>query len=98
MLDRVVQRGISILQVKSVRVCTNMEKKLNNSLSTTPSSQVQSGEPGLRHFFESTEGWDTPVLDDRDAPRYQHAQTLDGDQAEMFESVLADYSVKIEKA
>ncbi len=28
------------------------------------------GEPGVARFFDTTDGWDTPVLDDRAAPRY----------------------------
>ena len=34
------------------------------------------GPEGAAHFFDTTIGWDGPVLDDRDAPRYPRAQTL----------------------
>lgn len=36
----------------------------------------QFGEDGPRHFFDSTTGWEAPILDDRAAPRYARAQTL----------------------
>ncbi|MGV6846845.1 MAG: gamma-glutamylcyclotransferase family protein [Marinibacterium sp.] len=34
------------------------------------------GESGARRFFETTEGWHGPILDDRAAPRYPRHQTL----------------------
>lgn len=30
------------------------------------------GEAGVTRFFETTDGWDAPVLNDRDAPIYRH--------------------------
>ncbi len=35
------------------------------------------GEGGVRDFFETTDGWDAPVIDDRAAPRYPRAQPAD---------------------
>ena len=34
------------------------------------------GEAGVARFFETTEGWDAPIRDDRDAPAYPRAQRL----------------------
>ena len=34
------------------------------------------GEDGVARFFSSTSGWETPILNDRAAPRYQRAQQL----------------------
>ena len=34
------------------------------------------GEDGVRDFFRSTTGWDTPILNDRAAPIYPRAQVL----------------------
>lgn len=34
------------------------------------------GEDGVARFFATTAGWDSPILDDRAAPRYPRAQPL----------------------
>lgn len=34
------------------------------------------GANGATHFFDTTTGWDAPILDDRAAPRYPRAQQL----------------------
>lgn len=34
------------------------------------------GEEGAHAFFTSTDGWDTPVLNDRASPRYERHQSL----------------------
>lgn len=34
------------------------------------------GDTGAQHFMETTDGWDTPILDDRSAPQYPRAQLL----------------------
>ncbi len=34
------------------------------------------GAAGVARFFDTTSGWDTPVLNDRAAPRYPRAQVL----------------------
>jgi len=36
------------------------------------------GEAGVARFFETTQGWDAPVLDDRTAPRYPRHRGLSG--------------------
>jgi len=34
------------------------------------------GEAGVAAFFASTDGWDAPILNDRDAPQYPRHQPL----------------------
>jgi hypothetical protein len=34
------------------------------------------GKQGVKSFFKSTENWDYPILDDRDAPQYPRATIL----------------------
>jgi len=38
------------------------------------------GEAGVARFFDTTQGWDAPVLDDRDAPRYARHRKLSGEE------------------
>lgn len=47
------------------------------------------GEEGVRHFIETTDGWDAPMLADRSAPRYPRAQALDADLLALFDEQLA---------
>ncbi len=47
------------------------------------------GEAGVRHFFETTDGWEVPILDDRAAPRYRRAQSLSGAERNMVDDGLA---------
>ena len=37
---------------------------------------TEHGESGVQRFFETTDGWDAPILDDRTAPRYPRHQGL----------------------
>ncbi|WOI55789.1 gamma-glutamylcyclotransferase family protein [Palleronia sp. LCG004] len=37
------------------------------------------GEAGVARFMETTDGWETPAADDRDAPLYPRAQDVGGD-------------------
>ena len=46
------------------------------------------GEAGLRHFIETTEGWDVPLLLDRAAPVYPRAQTLTPSQRRLIDRAL----------
>jgi hypothetical protein len=34
------------------------------------------GTSGVQHFFETTDGWNAPVIDDRDDPHYPRHQRL----------------------
>jgi hypothetical protein len=46
------------------------------------------GTAGALRFFETTQGWDTPVLDDRAAPRYPRAQVLDAVELDFVDAQL----------
>ncbi|MEM6371614.1 MAG: gamma-glutamylcyclotransferase family protein [Pseudomonadota bacterium] len=47
------------------------------------------GEAGAAAFFDSTDGWDTPVRDDRAAPLYPRAQSLDAGERALTDRLLA---------
>lgn len=47
------------------------------------------GQEGVARFFETTDGWDAPVLDDRDAPMYPRAQKLDAEEMRLVDRWLA---------
>ncbi|SMH51467.1 gamma-glutamylcyclotransferase family protein [Maritimibacter sp. HL-12] len=47
------------------------------------------GPDGARHFFETTEGWHVPVLDDRAAPIYARAQSLDDAERAVVDEGIA---------
>lgn len=47
------------------------------------------GAQGVARFFETTSGWDTPVRDDRAAPRYPRAQVLSVDETALVDQHLA---------
>jgi hypothetical protein len=47
------------------------------------------GPDGAAHFFDTTIGWDAPILNDRDQPRYPRAQALEVGQRDVVDSALA---------
>ena len=47
------------------------------------------GEEGVSNFFATTDNWEHPILDDRDAPQYPRATTLTD-----FERALVDKGLK----
>lgn len=47
------------------------------------------GEDGVVRFFDTTAGWDVPVLDDRKTPIYPRHQALDPDEQHLVDSMLA---------
>ena len=47
------------------------------------------GQDGVRHFFDTTEGWQAPVIDDRAAPIYPRAQVLDAAERALVDQGLA---------
>jgi len=49
----------------------------------------QFGEDGVERFFATTDGWDTPIVNDRAEPRYPRAQTLRPDETELVDHHLA---------
>ena len=51
---------------------------------------VEYGASGAAHFFETTNGWHLPILNDRDAPKYPRAQRLSPDERAVVDQGLAD--------
>jgi hypothetical protein len=49
------------------------------------------GPQGAAHFFETTSGWQAPVLDDRAAPRYQRAVAPVPEVIERVDEALASF-------
>ncbi|MEO1639778.1 MAG: gamma-glutamylcyclotransferase family protein [Pseudomonadota bacterium] len=47
------------------------------------------GEPGVSQFFATTDGWDAPLLDDRDDPIYPRAQRLSAAERALVDDHLA---------
>lgn len=47
------------------------------------------GAAGAAAFFDTTDGWDVPVIDDRAAPRYPRAQPLDAAERARTDRLLA---------
>jgi hypothetical protein len=47
------------------------------------------GAAGVAQFFATTDGWDTPVLNDRTAPLYPRAQTLSSQETALVDQQLA---------
>lgn len=46
------------------------------------------GEAGVARFFETTDGWDAPIRDDRAAPAYPRAQVLRADERALVDRWL----------
>ena len=53
------------------------------------------GEAGAHDFFATTDGWETPVLDDRSAPRYPRAQVLTSGETAFVDAKLREYRVRV---
>lgn len=52
------------------------------------------GPKGVARFFETTHGWETPVLNDRAAPRYPRHQKLSKSETALVDDHLAALSVR----
>lgn len=48
------------------------------------------GEAGLLHFLATTDGWQSPVVNDRQAPRYARAVELPAERLRWFDSLLQE--------
>lgn len=46
------------------------------------------GADGAQAFFDTTSGWDAPILQDRDAPRYPRHQTLSRQERRFVDDAL----------
>ena len=53
------------------------------------------GEAGVTRFFETTDGWDAPVLDDRDAPVYPRHMLLSVTEREMVDDLISTKGVRL---
>ena len=53
------------------------------------------GVEGAWKFFETTTGWDAPVINDRAAPLYPRSQKLSAEQTEWVDTELAKRKIKI---
>lgn len=47
------------------------------------------GPDGVQHFFETTTGWQAPILNDRDNPVYPRHQVLNRDERAMVDAGIA---------
>ena len=50
--------------------------------------RAEFGETGVARFFETTDGWDAPVLLDREAPKYPRHQVLSGAERNLTDAWL----------
>ncbi|MEM1360288.1 MAG: gamma-glutamylcyclotransferase family protein [Pseudomonadota bacterium] len=55
------------------------------------------GEDGAKAFFDTTAGWDRPVLNDRSAPRYSRHQVLAPEEIALVDNGLKALSVPVKK-
>lgn len=55
------------------------------------------GRAGAEAFFETTDGWDGPVLNDREAPVYPRAQPLAAADRAFVDSALCALSAQVQK-
>jgi hypothetical protein len=56
---------------------------------------LEFGHAGVRRFMDTTDGWETPVLDDRAAPRYPRHQRLGATEHAMVDAELDRLGVKV---
>ena len=54
------------------------------------------GEDGVAHFFDTTDGWDTPIINDRAAPQYPRHQSLTAQETALADHHLARLSARME--
>lgn len=55
------------------------------------------GEAGARRFFDTTEGWDAPILNDREAPRYPRAQRLSAQEIDWIDAELDGRNLRVQR-
>ncbi len=56
------------------------------------------GAVGAQHFFDTTDGWEAPVLDDRAAPHYPRACRLTGEERDTVDAALDRLAVQMRRA
>lgn len=54
------------------------------------------GEDGVQAFFDTTDGWDTPILNDRAAPQYPRHKVLTTAETALVDHHLARLSARVE--
>ena len=55
----------------------------------------QFGEAGAERFFDTTSGWDAPIMNDRAAPVYPRHQTLSSDEHSFVDDALKRLDVTL---
>lgn len=55
------------------------------------------GADGVQAFFDTTDGWDTPILDDRAAPKYPRAQVLTASETQLVDQHLSRLSARVQQ-
>lgn len=55
------------------------------------------GNEGVTHFFDTTDNWHTPILDDRDAPVYPRHQQLTQTQRHLVDDNLNRLSAQVKQ-
>lgn len=53
------------------------------------------GEDGVQRFFDTTDGWDAPVLDDRAEPIYPRHRILSSDERSFVDDMLRARGVRL---
>ncbi|MGR3616142.1 MAG: gamma-glutamylcyclotransferase family protein [Paracoccaceae bacterium] len=53
------------------------------------------GETGVARFFDTTDGWDAPFVDDRSTPRYPRHQQLSTDETVLVDHHLNRLQVRV---
>jgi hypothetical protein len=53
------------------------------------------GQEGVQHFFDTTDGWDAPILNDRAEPRYPRHQQLKPDETALVDMHLARIEARL---
>ena len=53
------------------------------------------GADGVAHFFDTTDGWDIPILNDRAAPQYPRHQTLTQAETSLVDQHLLRLSARV---
>ena len=54
------------------------------------------GTDGVVHFFDTTDGWQAPILNDRAAPQYPRHQKLKASETALVDDNLARLSARVE--
>jgi hypothetical protein len=53
------------------------------------------GPDGVRHFFETTEGWHVPIVNDRAQPIYARAQVLSDEEREIVDEGISRLGARV---